>query len=188
MTQTAKPLSNSTAQAPDLDWSQIAETVRMLNLAVAQIGVAMAEGEDSVQALTASFTGMVGRVQQVAAEAARLPPEQAAIAEAIGAHCKGVQQSMQQGIVAFQFYDRLSQRIDHVQHALEQLAELIADNGRLYNPMEWQRLQQAIRGRYTMQEEQAMFDALLAGASVEEALEQVRPRLDQGDIDDIELF
>ena len=188
MTRTFNSLPASTAQAPDLDWSQISETVRMLNLAVAQISVAMAEGEDSVQALTGSFTGMVERVQQIAAEAARLPPEQAGIADAIASQCEGVERSMQQGIVAFQFYDRLSQRIDHVQHALAQLGALIADNGRLCNPAEWRHLQQTIRGRYTMQEEQAMFDALLAGASVEEALEQIRPRLDQGDIDDIELF
>ena len=49
-------------------------------------------------------------------------------------------------------------------------------------------LQEHIRGRYTMREEQEMFEALVSGASVEEALERVRERLKEGDIDDIELF
>ncbi len=36
----------SSAQNPDLDWSQGRETVRMVNLAVAQIEMSMTEGDD----------------------------------------------------------------------------------------------------------------------------------------------
>jgi hypothetical protein len=99
-----------------------------------------------------------------------------------------VHDGVQQSIMAFQFYDRLSQRLDHVKEALEQLGKLVADPGRLYSPQEWTRLQQRIRSRYTMREEQEMFDALLRGESVEQALEAVKARLEAGDIDDIELF
>lgn len=59
---------------------------------------------------------------------------------------------------------------------------------RLYNPAEWQGLQQGIRNKYTMAEEQDMFEALIQGASIEEALDLVRKRVHEGDIDDIELF
>lgn len=177
----------STANAPDLDWSQITETVRMLNLAVAQIAVAMHEGEDSVSSLTGSFTGMVETVNRIAAEAALLADDQQVKGNILNG-CAGIQGGIQQTIIAFQFYDRLSQRLDHVRLSLEKLSELVADRSRLYNPNEWGGLQKAIRSRYTMQEEQQMFDVLLGGASIDEALAVVRERLSEGDIDDIELF
>lgn len=182
--------SVSRASAPDLDWSQISETVKMLNLAVAQIAMAMHEGEDSVESLTESFTAMVGNVEQIAGIAADSASVGLSDAQRgdILARCASVQGGMQQSIVAFQFYDRLSQRIDHVRYALESLTSLVGDKYRLFNPAEWQDLQQGIRSKYTMVEEQDMFEALIHGASIDEALDMVRKRVHDGDIDDIELF
>jgi hypothetical protein len=184
-----KDLNASRSAAPDLDWSQVAETVRMLNLAVAQIAMAMHEGEDSVESLTRSFTGMVGNVDEIAQVAVGLDDASIETTRSeILSRCATVQGSIQQSIVAFQFYDRLSQRLDHVRFALDQLSGLVSDKSRLFNPEEWDGLQQDIRSRYTMREEQDMFEALLDGADVDEALELVRNKLNQGDIDDIELF
>lgn len=188
MSQVLDTRASSTAIAPDLDWSQVTETVRMLNLSVAQIAMAMKEGEDSVGSLTASFTGMIGKVNDIAQTAEGMSDESDATRGAILADCAQVQSGIQQTIIAFQFYDRLSQRLDHVKLVLEQLSGLVADKSRLYQPDEWGGLQQTIRSRYTMAEEQQMFDVLLGGASIEEALEAVRERLNEGDIDDIELF
>ena len=188
--QGSEKVTASSAATPDLDWSQVSETVRMLNLAVAQISMAMHEGEDSVGSLTNSFTGMVGNVDDIAAvatgEQGKALPE--AVRTSVLSHCASVQSGIQQSIVAFQFYDRLSQRLDHVRFALESLSGLVADKSRLYNPEEWDALQQGIRSKYSMQEEQDMFEALLNGATTEEALDIVRKRVHEGDIDDIELF
>jgi len=177
----------STADAPDLDWSQVTETVRMLNLSVAQIAMAMQDSEDSVSALAGSFTNMTGNIEQIVDTASALDDASPTKTQILQ-DCSSVQSGIQQSIIAFQFYDRLSQRIDHVKQALEQLSGLVSDQGRLYNPEEWQKLQQGIRGRYSMREEQEMFDILAAGASVEEALQVVRQCLNDGDINDIELF
>jgi hypothetical protein len=180
----------STAASPDLDWSQVTETVRMLNLAVAQISMAMHEGEDSVESLTLAFTGMVESVDEIAS--AVTGPASGQVEESVQStvlgHCAQVQSGIQQSIVAFQFYDRLSQRLDHVRFALDQLSTLVSDKARLFNPGEWQALQQTIRSKYSMQEEQDMFEALLKGATTEEALDIVRKRVHEGDINDIELF
>ena len=179
-----------TGGSPDLDWSQVSETVRMLNLAVAQISMAMHEGEDSDGALTSSFTGTVGSVERIAHLVDDTPidvmPDD--LKTDVLAHCGDVQHGIQQSIVAFQFYDRLSQRLDHVRFALDQLSALVADKTRLFNPTEWEALKQAISGRYSMREEQEMFEALLCGATTEEALDIVRQRVHEGDVDDIELF
>ena len=51
-------LSRSTSSRPDLDWSQLKETIVMLNLAVSQIDQSMNEGNASVSTLSTSFTGL----------------------------------------------------------------------------------------------------------------------------------
>ena len=190
MMQGGKNMIPSNAASPDLDWSQVSETVRMLNLAVAQISMAMHEGEDSVESLTRCFTNMVGHVEDIAKTATSLADGSATddARSAVLGRAAEVQGGIQQSIVAFQFYDRLSQRLDHVRYVLDALSALVADKSRLFNPAEWDGLQQSIRGRYSMQEEQDMFEALLNGASIEEALNLVRRKLHEGDINDIELF
>jgi hypothetical protein len=180
----------STAMAPDLDWSQIRETVRMLHLSVAQIEMAMRDGDDSVMALSNSFTAMIGNVNLIGLAAGDLPGDDGNIKQTIQENCTKVSGRIQEVIVAFQFYDRLSQRLSHVSHSLESLANLVSDHGRLFNPHEWRALQQQIRSRYSMQEEQDMFDALLKGASIQEALEIMSKAgaAECGAADDIELF
>ncbi|MCW8855555.1 MAG: hypothetical protein OQK72_12710, partial [Gammaproteobacteria bacterium] len=48
----------SSTSNPDLDWSQVRETVSLLRLAAAQVDFSMRDGEKSVNALTDSFTSM----------------------------------------------------------------------------------------------------------------------------------
>ena len=181
----------STAERPDLDWSQVKETVRMINLAVAQIDMAMRESDDSINALTGSFTAMVDHVSAISQTAAQISGEENAGAiESIQHNCQDVTDNMQHSIIAFQFYDKLSQRLDHVNHSMTSLAELVADQSRLYNPAEWVGLQNQIRSRYSMKEEQDMFDVLLGGASIEEALDACRDKVNHmtSSAEDIELF
>ncbi len=186
-----KEFNTSLAERPDLDWSQITETVRMLNLAVAQIDMAMRQSDDSISALTNSFTSMVGYVNIIRQSAEQITPgENDEKIAAITDNCTKVTGDMSHSIVAFQFYDKLSQRLDHVNHSLSALCEMITDQAKLYNPNEWVGLQQKIRSRYTMKEEQEMFDFLLAGATVEQALDCCRDKVNAMTSceDDIELF
>ncbi len=180
----------STAHRPDLDWSQVRETVRMLELAAAQILTAMKDGDDSVGTLTDSFASLAGTVNSIAEAAITWhdASDTMAMRSEVLSHSAQAQASIQSAIVAFQFYDKLAQRLDHVTQVLSDLSELVRDQRRLYDPSEWLEMQMSIRSRYSMHEEQEMFDALLAGQSVEEALERVKEKLSHGDIDDITLF
>jgi hypothetical protein len=182
---------NSMAERPDLDWSQVRETVRMLSLAVAQIDMALSQSDDSIGALTSSFTEMVDQTKSIDQASRQITgDENVAAVEEIQQKCALITTNVHHSIVAFQFYDKLTQRLDHVMHALNSLGDLVADQSKLYNPNEWISLQSVIRSRYSMVEEQAMFDALLSGASVEEALEICRERVNNitSSEDDIELF
>ena len=184
-------MKNSVAERPDLDWSQVRETVRMLSLAVAQIEMAMNQSDDSIGVLTSNFTEMVEQTHKISAAAETISSagNERTVAEIQG-QCAALANSVNHSIIAFQFYDKLTQRLDHVNHSLNALAELVSDQARLYNPSEWMELQGSIRSRYSMVEEQQMFDALLTGATIEEALEICREKVNEvaNSADQIEFF
>ena len=177
-------VSPSTSHAPDLDWSQIRETILMLNLAVAQIENAMSEGDDSVNTLTNTFTSMIGDAEVIRLTSESLPEGNEK--QAIQKHGTEIHNNMGAAIIAFQFYDKLNQRLSHVANSLSSLAELVNDPQQLYNPYEWKGLQEKIKSKYTIDADKKMFDALLGGATVEDALET--GKANSADDSDIEMF
>ena len=181
--------ASSRSHAPDLDWSQVRETVRMLHLSVAQIEMAMHEGDESINTLTNSFTSMIEKVNAISSAAGSISDNDDVRSE-IQNNCESVTSGMYTSIVAFQFYDKLSQRLHHVADSLSALSGLVSDGGRLYNPNEWNGLQQYILSKYSMKEEVAMFHALLNGATIDEALSisNVSNSEQSDDDNDIELF
>lgn len=194
-------LPGSSARNPDLDWSQVRETILMLALAVAQIEMSMRESDGSVEVLSNSFTSMVGQVKMIERTVAALPDsvEMIDAKVAIISSCATVSEMMHSAIIAFQFYDKLTQRLNHVTGSLGSLADLVNDQRRLYNPYEWLGMQEKIKSRYTMEEERLMFDAIMQGKTVKQALaiyvQAIEDRKQKtadsssgGDEDDIELF
>jgi len=182
----------SSQKQPDLDWSQVRETVRMLQLAVGQIQVAMHEGGDSIETLTSVFTSMMGSVKQIEIAIKDLPDGESELTKIeIKKSCDHVEAQIHDTIVAFQFYDRLSQRLGHVTDSLSALSTLVGDQSRLYSPYEWMGLQEKIRSRYNMEEELEMFEAVLAGVDINEAIKacfEKRISRQKEQEDDIELF
>jgi hypothetical protein len=164
----------SRAHAPDLDWSQVRETVLMLELAAGQVDAAMRDSNASVEVLTDTFTSLAETLQIIEAAVGTLPDTvgNGLVKSEIENNTRLVTTKVHQAIVAFQFYDKLVQRLDHVCQSLAGLSTLVADRRRLYDPAEWQALQDGIIGKYTMVEERAMFDAVLGGVPVKEALDQ----------------
>ena len=160
------------AHTPDLDWSQVRETVLMLELAAGQVDAAMRDSNSSVQTLTDTFTSMADTLSTIDVALGTLPDTigNGMVKSEIQDNARQVAQKVHQAIIAFQFYDKLVQRLDHVCHSLSGLSGLVSDTGRLYNPQQWSALQELIRSKYTMTEERGMFDAVMAGATVDEAL------------------
>lgn len=165
-------LRGSRAHAPDLDWSQVRETVLMLELAAGQVEAALRDSNTSVDVLTDTFTSLAETLQVIDAAIGTLPDTigNGLVKAEIQDNTRLVAGKVQQAVVAFQFYDKLAQRLDHVCESLANLSGLVSDQRRLYNPMEWKGLQEQIMAKYTMEEERAMFDAVLKGTSVEDAL------------------
>ena len=189
MNTTKELVGGSRAAAPDLDWSQVRETVLMLELSAAQIESAMRDSNSSVDVLSESFMAMAGYVHAMSASLAGLPDtgEIGATKESLTGMAEQVSGMVNHTIIAFQFYDKLVQRLSHVGHSLSLLGGLVADRSRLYNPNEWAALQESIRAKYTTPDERAMFESVLAGVPVQEAIERFFAQR-MATSDDIELF
>jgi hypothetical protein len=158
----------SESKHPDLDWSQVRETIKLLAVSVAQVEHSMKIGDESVNVLTDTFASMVDDLSAIQDILGSQQPS--AQIETALARCQTTQGKVSAAIVAFQFYDRLQQCLGHVANGLQGLSAIIDNPLRLYNPLEWEHLKDDIRGRYTMESEKAMFDAILQGKSLEEAL------------------
>ena len=60
-----EPVKGTRAHAPDLDWSQVRETVLMLELAAGQVEAAMKDSNSSVGVLTDTFTSLAESLETV---------------------------------------------------------------------------------------------------------------------------
>ncbi len=162
----------SSSHNPDLDWSQIRETITMLALAVAQVESSMTDGAQSVSTLTNTFTRMADYVGSIKEITNKVTPDNIdKFKDAIANTTDSLESDVHGAVVAFQFYDRISQRLDHVCKSLDRLGVLISNPESLYNPGHWKSFQDDIKGSYTMEAERIMFEHILRGQSIEEALE-----------------
>jgi hypothetical protein len=178
-------LSYSNSKKPDLDWSQVRETIKLLTLSAAQVDVIMKESDLSVNTLTESFTDIVESMHTINNQLLSLGSsdtrDQALVC------CSETKNKIQAAIIAFQFYDRMQQCLQHVTLNLKGLSKLVESPERLYNPNAWREFQNQIRSRYTMESEKMMFDAILQGKSIEEAI-AAKEAHQQNQSNDIELF
>ena len=187
---TGETRRGTSAHMPDLNWSQVRETVLLLELAAALVEGAMRDSNASVEVLTASFTSMADYMSSITETIATLPDASAAgdARDALLGSAGQVSGMVHQAIIAFQFYDKLVQRLAHVTHSLGALSDLVADQRRLYSPQEWVALQDTIRAKYTTVDERQMFESVMNGTPVAEAIEQYMQTMKSKDTDDIELF
>ncbi|WP_086931484.1 hypothetical protein [Agarilytica rhodophyticola] len=177
------------------NWSHVSETVNMLYLAVCQIETTMTDANDSVDTLTKSFTHLANHTRDVGHHVENVTEKEdfQDVKEEIAQTTDEIQDNISQAIQAFQFYDRVCQRIDHVARSLEKVSELLSDEDSLAKRPHWKKVQDQIKSSYTMEAERIMFEFIMRGGSVKEALEIYRHHFsaepeDSNDADEIELF
>jgi hypothetical protein len=144
----------------------------MLELAAGQVDAAMRDSNSSVDTLMDTFTSMASTLGMIDVALGTLPDTvgNGLVKSEIQEGARQISQKVHHAIIAFQFYDKLVQRLDHVCHSLSELSAVVSSTERIYNPQEWSALQERIRSKYTMAEERGMFDAVMAGATVHDAL------------------
>ena len=92
-----------------------------------------------------------------------------------------LESDIQGAVVAFQFHDRTTQRLDHVCKNLDRLGVLISSPESLYNPEHWKAFQDQIKGSYSMESERIMFEHILQGQSIEQALQIYRHHFEESE-------
>ncbi len=168
-----------------LGWEELRETVLMLNLAVAQIEMSMKDGDHSVSTLIDSFTTMSGCMQVIDSASSEIPDEMnedtdcRSIRETIQANGDLVTEKTAAAIVAFQFYDKLTQRLSHVSTSLTDLTKLVADPKQIDAHDRWNELRERIRKTYSMVDEASMYEAIMQGKSIEEAVSRATDNRDR---------
>lgn len=151
-----------------LEWNQVTETIKLLNVSIAQIILSLRVGDKSVDMVGDAFETLLSQVDKISSSAVRSDNS-----NDIKKLCDETAEQTRNFIFAFQFYDELSQRLNHVSHGLSGLSELIQDSGRFVLPQEWQTLNQSIREKYTIQNEIEMFDAVMSGMDIEQAVNRL---------------
>ncbi|WP_199610917.1 hypothetical protein [Flocculibacter collagenilyticus] len=162
------------------------ETTKLLSLSVAQIHHSLTEGDNSVNALTSTFKNLADICFHVKSHIS--DPENLDL-EKLDSLTDNLTEQINSAIVAFQFYDRLSQRLDHVALNLESLSDILASDEAIKDKDQWQKLRLQIKQRYTIEAEHVMFNAIMGGATVQEAIELYNKFHERtGEFKDIEFF
>ncbi|ACR12361.1 conserved hypothetical protein [Teredinibacter turnerae T7901] len=180
----------------EASWSHVKETINMLYLAVCQIEATMTDSNKSVDTLTDSFTKLATHTNSVVAQVQDLSKveELASFKSDLTTTASALNVNINSSIQAFQFYDRVCQRLDHVARSLEKVSQLMSESESIKDPVAWRDLQNKIRDSYTMEAERIMFEYIMRGGSVVDALEIYRHHFnaEEGspdqDNDEIELF
>lgn len=166
------------------DWCHLQETTKLLLLATAQIELSLTDGDHNVTGLGQLFTEMAAHLTQVNGHL----HSKGDTPSDILAHSDNLVQAIDSGVQAFQFYDRISQRLSHVITALSLMEGMLGDEKRRQSPSAWQALQTEIQAHYSLDCEREMFEALLRGVPMHEALQGYRDNHLHQTKQDVELF
>lgn len=168
----------------------------MLYLAVCQIEATLSDSNTSVDTLTNTFTRLAQHTGEVSNQIQSLKEveELEAFKADLSATAREMEANIFGSVQAFQFYDRVCQRLDHVARSLEKVSNLMEDESKVFDPSNWLSVQNDIKSSYTMEAERIMFEFIMRGGSVKEALEIYRHHFDNkkssenSNDDEIELF
>lgn len=166
-----------------VDWIHIHETVKLLLLSMAQIELTLTDGDHNVTGLGQQFTEMAEHLRKMNHHLQNEPDTPAEIL----AHGQQLESKINEGVVAFQFYDRLSQRLEHVVNVLALTEDILSDEQRRLKPQAWKSIQTQIKTNYSLDCERKMFDLVIQGMPLHEALELYRTDYIEPN-DDVELF
>lgn len=169
-----EPASDDTVIAP-IAWTPEQQIARMLELCEAQMESALSESDVAVDELIKSFTGLIETGQALGSlgdNLGELPAE--ASAADLARQLEALRKQTAAAIVAFQFYDKLTQRLGHVRYSLSALAMFVCDRAKSSERDQWRRLFSTLRRLYRTEEERQLFNLMVGGATAEEARDHIQ--------------
>jgi hypothetical protein len=165
------------------------QMANMLGLCEAQMESALQESDQAVDALIKAFTNLVEATRSVSAFANDLPPDlRDTISKDLDQKVAAISKQVGSAVMAFQFYDKLTQRLGHVRYSLSTLALFVCDRTKSTQPEQWKRLLNTLRRLYRTEEELQIFQTIMDGIG-EHAEELPAPAVqDEARAGEVELF
>jgi hypothetical protein len=156
--------ADETMIAP-IAWTPEQQIARMLLLCEAQMESALSESDVAVDELIKSFKGLIEAGQALGAQ-----KDNTDLAQQLDT----LRKQTAAAVVAFQFYDKLNQRLGHVRYSLSALAMFVCDREKAHERDQWRRLFSTLRRLYRTEEERQLFKLMVDGATAEEAREHIQ--------------
>lgn len=153
-------------------WTPEQQIARMLELCEAQMESALSESDVAMEALVKSFAGLIEAGQALGSLGEKTPAETGTAD--LASQLDALRKQTAAAVVAFQFYDKLTQRLGHVRYSLSALAMFVCDRSKSIEREQWKRLFTTLRRLYRTDEELQIFKLMVDGASAEEARERVQ--------------
>jgi hypothetical protein len=155
-------------------WTPEEQIARMLALCEAQMESALSESDVAVEALIKSFAGLIEAGQALGSFSDKTPPGADPSTADLARQLDALRKQTAAAVVAFQFYDKLTQRLGHVRYSLSALAMFVCDRAKSGEREQWQRLFTTLRRLYRTEEERELFKLMVDGATAEEAREHIQ--------------
>ena len=94
------------------------------------------------------------------------------LTEKVASGCDDLEQTLDEAIVAFQNFDRITQQLEQVGKSLYATAHIVGDPALSSSPDEWKKMHEQIRSSFAMEDAQILFDSILSGEDKEKAMEK----------------
>ena len=147
---------------------------RFSDLAIALIKFCNQDGDEASKEISERLSAMQAQVNE-----AKALLDDSDNATAVSEKLDGMSMEIMNTVIALQFFDRISQRMEHAVESIEVISDAASEKAK------------TLEQRFTMDDERILYDALLEGCSVDEALERANLRLNdtiESHGTDIELF
>ncbi len=135
------------------------ETVWALKLAVGKVDVLLQESETGVGNLAAAITCVAKAVADAKVQTCHfdMKGEISDIASELSWQLENAEANLQEAFTALQFYDRMSQRIEHTREIMTAVVSVLEMDEKLHGD-EWQRLHEKLSTVYTAEQTRALLD------------------------------
>jgi hypothetical protein len=165
------------------------QMANMLGLCEAQMESALHDSDKAVDALIKAFTCMVDATRALSTVTENLPQElKQKMSSDIDGQVAEISKQMGSAVMAFQFYDKLTQRLGHVRYSLSTLALFVCDRNQSNQPEQWKRLLNTLRRLYRTEEERQIFQMIMDGIANDVSPAVALPAVDETKAGEVELF
>jgi hypothetical protein len=142
------------------------QTSKVIDLAVAQIEVAIDESNGSMKILTDSLFSVTDKFEDLDAKIRVMKEQSKLDITDFETQCNAVVSDIKAVVIASQFYDRLSQRLHHISDSLQSLSIGLEQQ----QPSQALSILDKTKKSYTMPEEDLIFDWVMEGKTLKEIL------------------